>query len=319
MEWTIFDTWILLTAVAIAMACALPGLFLFLNRDSMMGDAISHGILPGLAIAFLMTGSRDSWVMLVGAVCAGLLTIMITGLVRRYGQVEGGASLGVAFCFLFALGLVLIRKAADHVELDPDSVLYGAIETSVFDIHFVPTITWLSALILAVNLVLTIVFYKELRLAIFDPSTATTLGFNASRIRQGLVVVTSVTTVVAFQSVGSILVLAMLVVPGAVASLLTRRLGPMIVWSLAAAAASAILGYLGSIFVVPTITEALLGAGNAFSTSAAGSMTVAAGLIFTLALIGHAVLQHWQAGHSGGSTGEDDSLLDARDVTVSKP
>lgn len=295
MEWTIFDTWILLTAMAISMACALPGLFLFLNRDSMMGDAISHGILPGLAIAFIMTGSRDSWVMLLGAVCAGLLTMMITGLVRRYGQVESGASLGVAFCFLFALGLVLIRQAADHVELDPDCVLYGAIETSVFDVNFVPTITWLSALILAVNLVLTVVFYKELRLAIFDPSTATTLGFSASRIRQGLVVVTSVTTVVAFQSVGSILVIAMLVVPGAVASLLTRRLGPMIVWSLIVAAASAALGFLGSIYLVPLLTEAILGPGNAYSTSTAGSITVAAGLLFTLALVGHVVMQRWQS------------------------
>lgn len=296
MEWTIFDTWILLTAVAIAMACALPGLFLFLNRDSMMGDAISHGILPGLAIAFLITGSRDSWVMLLGAICAGLLTMIITGLVRRYGQVESGASLGVAFCFLFALGLVLIRTAADHVDLDPDCVLYGAIETSVFDVNFVPTITWLSALIFAVNAVLTLVFYKELRLAIFDPSTATTLGFNSSRIRQALVVVTSVTTVIAFQSVGSILVIAMLVVPGAVASLLTRRLGPMIVWSLVVAASSAVLGYLGSIYLVPPVTEALLGPGKAYSTSAAGSIAVAAGFLFTLALIGHAIMQRWHAG-----------------------
>ena len=222
--------------------------------------------------------------------------MVITGLVRRYGQVDGGASLGVAFCFLFALGLVLIRSAADHVELDPDCVLYGAIETSVFDVNFVPTITWLSALILAINLVLTVVFYKELRLAIFDPSTATTLGFNASRIRQGLVVVTSVTTVVAFQSVGSILVIAMLVVPGAVASLLTRRLAPMILWSLIVAAASAALGFLGSIYVVPPMTEALLGTGKAYSTSAAGSIAVAAGLLFALALIGNAVLQRWRAG-----------------------
>jgi len=284
MEWSIYDTWILLTAMAIAMACALPGLFLFLNRDSMMGDAISHGILPGLAIAFLISGSRESWVMLFGAVCAGLITMLLTGLVRRYGQVEGGASLGVAFCFLFALGLVLIRTAADTVDLDPDCVLYGAIETSVVDVNFIPTITWLSALILVINAVLTVVFFKELRLAIFDPSTATALGFNAERIRQGLVVVTSITTVVAFQSVGSILVIAMLVVPGAVASMLTHRLGLMILYALLVAAGSAALGFLSSLLTYWVLSDDQ----QSYSTSAAGSMAVAAGVVFAVVLVANA-------------------------------
>ncbi|MEM1058820.1 MAG: metal ABC transporter permease [Verrucomicrobiota bacterium] len=289
MIWTDYDTWIVVTAAAIAMACALPGLFLFLNRDSMMGDAISHGILPGLAIAFLISGTRDSWVMLFGAVCAGLLTMLITSLVRRYGQVESGASLGVAFCFLFALGLVLIRTAADTVELDPDTVLYGAIETSVMDAGPVPSITILSLAMLVMNAVLTVVFYKELRLAIFDPAMASALGFNAERIRQGLVVVTSVTTVVAFQSVGSILVIAMLVVPAAVASMLTPRLGPMLVYALLTAAISAVGGYLASIYLVPPLSAALIGNGKPLATSAAGSIVVAAGAIFAAVLIAQAV------------------------------
>ena len=123
MSWTELDTWIVVTGVLIYLACAPPGAFLMLNRQSMLGDGISHAVLPGLAIAFLLTGSRDVLPMVVGAVMAGVLTAVLTQAVQRFGQVESGAALGVVFCGLFAAGLILIRVASDKVDLDADCVL----------------------------------------------------------------------------------------------------------------------------------------------------------------------------------------------------
>ena len=183
MNWSELDTWIVITGVLICLACALPGAFLMLNRQSMLGDGISHAVLPGLAIAFLLTNSRDILPMVVGAVIAGVLTAVLTQVVQRFGQVESGAALGVVFCGLFATGLILIRVASDKVDLDADCVLYGSIETAVVDVGSVPRVALISGGLLLVNALLTVIFYKELRLAAFDPALATTLGFNADAIR----------------------------------------------------------------------------------------------------------------------------------------
>ncbi len=282
MNWTELDTWIAVTGVLICLACTLPGAFLMLHRQSMLGDGISHAVLPGLALAFLITESRGVVPMLVGAVAAGLLTAWLTETIHRMGQVESGAALGVVFCGLFALGLILIRVASDHVDLDPDCVLYGAIETAVVDVGRVPRVALVSAGVLAFNALLTALFYKELRLVAFDPALATTLGFNAGAIRLGLTLVASVTTVLAFESVGSILVIAMLVVPAAAASLLTRRLPVLLGLALLIAAASAVLGHASAI-TIPRWIGPRLGFPGIESTSSAAMMAVMAGVLFVLA------------------------------------
>jgi manganese/zinc/iron transport system permease protein len=133
MSWTTLDTWIVVAGALTAASCALLGCFLLVRRMSMMGDAISHSVLPGLAAAFLITGSRDSLPMLAGAVIVGLLTAGLTQGLSRFGDVEESAAMGVVFTSFFALGLVLIVRAADTVDLDPGCVLYGAIELSPLD------------------------------------------------------------------------------------------------------------------------------------------------------------------------------------------
>lgn len=281
MNWSEIDTWIVLTGVLLCAACVLPGTFLMLNRQSMLGDGLSHAVLPGLAAAFLVTGSRDVVPMLLGAVAAGVFTAVLTQLVQRFGQVESGAALGVVFCSLFALGLILIRVAADRVDLDPDCVLYGSIETAVIDEFRIPRVAVLSGALLLVNALLTVVFYKELRFAAFDPALATALGFNAQAIQLGLTVIASVTTVVAFESVGSILVIAMLVVPPAAASLLTRRLSRLLLLALVFAVASAVLGHVGAL-TLPRLIGGWFGQPD-LSTSSAAMMAVAAGGLFLLA------------------------------------
>jgi manganese/zinc/iron transport system permease protein len=246
----------------------------------MLGDAISHAVLPGLAIGFLVSGSRDPLPMFIGAVLAGLFTGVVSGVIERRGRVEAGASLGVVFCSLFALGLILIRLAADHVDLDPGCVLYGALELAVIDSATVPRIVWQSGAILILNLFLAGVFFKELQVVAFDPRFAKASGIPSGLIQQGLTVVTALTTVVAFESVGSILVIAMLIVPGASAMLLSRSVSGVLLWSLVVAISSAVLGHVLAISVGPTWLGLLTGRHDLGSLSSAGMMAASAGGIF---------------------------------------
>ncbi len=282
MEWTSFDSWIVVTGMLSAMACALLGNYLVLRRLSMMGDAISHAVLPGLAIAFIVTGSRGSLPMLVGAILIGIVTAFLIQAIFRLSGLDKGASMGVIFTTLFALGLILIRQAADHVDLDPSCVLYGAIELTPLDTYAiggleVPRAAVTNGAMLVFNLIFVLVFYKELKITSFDPALATTIGINADLLHYVLMTLVAATTIAAFESVGSILVIAMLIVPGATAHLLTDRMGIMLALSLVLAALSAALGHLGAI-TVPTWF-------GFRDTSTAGMMAVMTGVLFLLVFL----------------------------------
>jgi manganese/zinc/iron transport system permease protein len=282
MEWTFIDTWIGVVGVLSAAACALLGNYLVLRRMSMMGDAISHAVLPGLAIAFLVTGSRDSLPMLVGAILIGVVTTLMIQGIDRLSGLDRGASMGVVFTTLFAIGLILIRQAADHVDLDPSCVLYGAIELTPLDTVMlfgweVPRAAVTSGLMLLLNLVFVIVFFKELKITAFDPALATTMGINANVMHYALMTLVAATTIAAFESVGSILVIAMLIVPGATAHLMTDRMGPMLVISVIVAALAAILGHVSAITVPVWF--------GFRDTSTAGMMALMTGLLFLMAFL----------------------------------
>ncbi len=280
MNWDSVDTWTVVTGAICAVACALPGCFLVLRRMSMMGDAISHAVLPGLAVAFLLTHSRLTVVMFVGAAFVGLLTAVFTQWVSRFGKVDRGAAMGIVFTTLFALGLILIRQSAQHVELDPGCVLYGSLEYCVLDIVQVgslevPRAALSIGAVLLVNIIFMALLFKELRISSFDPLLATTMGINADLMHYLLMVVVAVTTVAAFEAVGSIIVIAMLIVPPATALLLTNRLLFMLLLSALIGIASAFLGHLGAL-TLPSLF-------NLGGTVSSGMMAVAAGLLFCLA------------------------------------
>ncbi|HOA73168.1 MAG TPA: metal ABC transporter permease [Phycisphaerae bacterium] len=282
MTWTMLDTWIVVAGVLCAMSCALLGNFLVLRKMSLMGDAISHAVLPGLAVAFLLTGSRSSIPMFVGAAVVGVLTAVFTEWVRGFGKVEEGASMGVVFTALFAIGLILIVQAADRVDLDPGCVLYGAIEMTPIDLvgvmgRFVPRAVVVLSIVFAINALFVLVFYKELKISSFDPGLATTVGINAKLMHYLLMTLVAITTVASFEAVGSILVVAMLVVPGATAYLLTDRLGTMLVLSLVIGAVSAVIGHVAAV-IVP-------GWFGFSDTSTAGMMAATAGLLFALVML----------------------------------
>jgi manganese/zinc/iron transport system permease protein len=279
MEWTSLDTWIVFTAALSAMACALPGNFLLLRRMSMMGDAISHTVLPGLATAFLLTGSRDLLPMFLGAVIIGILSAALIEGLSRLGKIDEGSAMGVVFTTMFALGLLLIATAAEHVDLDPNCVLYGAIELSPLDTRLflgweVPRAALMSGLVLALSSVILLAFYKQFKITSFDPEFATSQGIRAWFFHYLLMTIIATTCVAVFESVGSILVIAMLVVPPACAHLLSDRLSLMILWSLVIAVASAVLGHVGAIWIPAQF--------GFQSTSTAGMMATASGLLFVL-------------------------------------
>lgn len=291
MTWYIIDTWIVLISILAAVACALLGNFLVLRKMSMMGDAISHAVLPGLAIAFLITGARASLTMFIGAAVVGILTALFTQWVSRFGKVDEGASMGIVFTTLFAVGLLLIVQAADHVDLDASCVLYGAIELTPLDVVWrpelfgsvlqVPRSALLLSAVCAVNLLFVILFFKELQITSFDSELATTMGINANLMHYMLMTLVAITTVAAFEAVGSIIVIAMLIVPAATAHLLTDQLHWMVVISAIFAALSAALGHVSAIFlpgwmgVDPSVVEA---------TSTSGMMAVMAGVLFIIVL-----------------------------------
>ncbi|GHC43959.1 metal ABC transporter permease [Roseibacillus persicicus] len=282
MTWIPEDSWIVLTGALCAMACALPGCFLVLRKMSMMGDAISHAVLPGLATAFLVTGSRASLTMFLGAAVVGVLTAVFTQWITRLGNVDQGAAMGIVFTTLFALGLVLIRSAADKVDLDPSCVLYGAIELTPLDTvtlfgYLVPRATLVSGIVFLLNLGIIVALFKEFRLSAFDSGLADTLGFSSHFLHYLLMVMVAVTTVAAFEAVGSVIVIAMLIVPAATALLLTHRLGLVLLLACLFGASSAFLGHLGAI-TVPTWF-------GFQDTNTSGMMATAAGFLFLIVWI----------------------------------
>lgn len=279
--WNAEGLWTVLTAAATNSACALVGCFLVLRRMSLMGDALSHAVLPGLAAAFIMSGSYSLGPLMVGAVLAGLLTTFLVQTLTEYGRVPSDASMGVVFTSLFALGVVLIKRGIRGVHFDVKCVYEGALE-------FAPLYTWdvlgyelpralvVAAGVLAVNAAIIAVLWKEFKVSAFDPALATTMGFSAALMHYLLMAMTAVTAVASFEAVGAILVVAMLIIPPATAHLLVDRLAAMVWGAVALAVLAAVLGYLAA---------GLLEIWFGVETNLAGMTTVAAASLFALAAL----------------------------------
>ena len=271
------DLYIIGTASAIAISCALIGSFLVLRQMAMIGDAISHAVLPGIVLAYLFAGNRDSITMLLGAVAIGVLATMLIEVFHKKTRLQEDAAIGVTFTWLFALGVILISVFTGQVDLDQDCVLYGEIAYVPLDLWFTnsginlgPRPLWVAGGLLLLVLIFVLRGYRGLFVTSFNPEFAAGMGISIAVWHYALMGMVSVTTVVSFESVGAILVVALLIAPAAAAYLLTDKLPRLLALASAFGVLSSILGYYLAKWVDGSI---------------AGAISTVAGVIFIAALI----------------------------------
>lgn len=270
-EWEIVAVGALVAGV-----CALLGTFLVLRKMAMMSDAITHTVLLGIVAGFFLVGDLGSPLLIVGAAAVGLGTVYLVELLKRSGLVAEDAAIGLVFPLLFSVAVILIARHAGSVHLDTDAVLLGEIALAPQDRLLAlgrdlgPRALWVMGVIGLAAAAFVAAFYKELKLITFDPALAEALGFRPRGLGLALMALVSVTAVGAFDAVGSILVVALMIGPPAAALLLTNRLGVMLGLAVAIGVASAPLGYLGA---------------RGLDASIAGSMTSVIGLAFVASLV----------------------------------
>ncbi|MEL6643399.1 MAG: metal ABC transporter permease [Pseudomonadota bacterium] len=282
----------ILIGVFASIACALPGNFLVLRRQALIGDAISHVVLPGIVVAFLLTSSVATLPMLAGAAGAAVLAVILIEAIKRLGRIEPGAAMGVTFTTLFAAGVLLLEQSdTSSVHLDVEHALMGNLESLIWlradgwqslvdpvALAGLPPELLRIAVVAGLIAVLTVVFWRWLKISTFDAGFAEALGLPTRTIGMGLVIAAAVAAVAAFDAVGSIIVIAMFICPPAAARLMTNRLEAQVWWSVGFAALSAVLGY-----VLAGYGPLWLGATNA--VSAAGMIAAVSGVILGLACL----------------------------------
>ncbi|MEC8988686.1 MAG: metal ABC transporter permease [Verrucomicrobiota bacterium] len=324
--------WIVLMGFLITAACGLIGNYLILRRMALVGDAISHSVLPGLAIAFLLSHSLNTLPMFIGALGAGIVTTVLIELIHKKSRVKQDSAIGITFSTLFAIGVILISFGQmDAVHLDAECVLYGEITLVPLDLvkaelgpgvfsvmEKIPLLNseiflnenlidrsvstaeeWFGfrrivpmlnighpsvirmAVVIGITLLLIVVFYKELLVTSFDSGLSSSLGINSTAVHYALMAMLSVIIVSAFEAVGAILVIAMLILPGATASLLAHRLPPMF----GITVVHALLSAVGGIHLATWL-----------KCSPAGAMVVAGSVLFGLAWVfspSQGLLRRW--------------------------
>ncbi|KIL44143.1 metal ABC transporter permease [Jeotgalibacillus soli] len=270
-----YTGWILLTASLVGISCGIIGVLLILRRMAMMADAISHTVLLGIVIAFMISESLQGTGMLIGAMLAGLLTTWIVQWFQSKG-LQSDAAIGVVFTTLFSIGVILIATSVGNVHLDVNHALMGEISFVPWNLIDVPLVgevplaVVLLVTVTALVLMVILLFYKEWKITTFDPALAASFGIPVLVMHYLFMSMVSITTVAAFDAVGAIMVVAMLITPAASANLWTDRLWLMFVLSASFGMGSSILGYVIAIWL---------------NTSISGSMAFATGLIFLFSYV----------------------------------
>lgn len=254
----------MLAAALSAVPLALLGVFLYLRRLSLIADALAHVALPGIVVAFLLTGTLDGPVMLVGAAAMGLLAaVSIEGLSRQ-PEVRPDAAIGIVFTVLFAVGVILLSTTVRDAHIDTQCVLFGNV------LGISDRALWMLAGVAPTVAILVAIFYRWLSVSSFDPTLAAGLGIPVGALHYGLMTAVSVTTVASFEAVGAILAIAMIIVPAATAHLVADRLWVMLAVAVAHAIVSTVLGMYAAVWM---------------NTSAAGAIVVVGGCLYAIAFL----------------------------------
>lgn len=266
---------IISVSALVGIAASLLGTFLVLRKNSMLSDAISHSILLGIVLVYLITSNQYSPFFIVGAAATGVVTVFLTELIVGSGRVKNDAAIGLVYPFLFAVAVLLINVYASNVHIDTDAVLVGAVEFAWINTTSVAGIPVSSPLlsmfvVTLINAGFVSLFYKELKLITFDPNLGAALGFSPTLVFYLLLGLTSITAVTAFDAVGAVLLVAFIIVPPAAAYLLTDKLWRMLIYGVLISVASAILGYLTAV---------------ALDVSTGGMMAVYTGVFLLLAFL----------------------------------
>ncbi len=265
---------IMIVGALVGASCGLVGSFLVLRRLALLGDAISHSVLLGIVLVFWATGSRSPILMAIGAGAVGILTVALVSWIQHTGIVKEDAAIGLVFPFLFAIGVVIVSRFPSQVHIDVDAVLYGEIayvplyRFEAFGWDLGTQAFWTVGTMLAIDILFVALLFKELKVSSFDAGFTAAIGMSPILIHYLLMAFVSATTVVAFDAVGAILVVALLIVPAATAQLLTQRLSHLIAISVFIGAASSIVGYWIARLIDGSIAGAIATAlGLAFITA----------------------------------------------------
>ncbi|MDA0778237.1 MAG: metal ABC transporter permease [Bacteroidetes bacterium] len=276
------DFYTILTASLVAINCALMGGFLMMRKMVMIGDAISHAVLPGIFVAYYISGSTASLPILAGAAFSGILATLMIEWFTKKARLQSDAAIGVSYTLLFAIGIILISKWGQNADLDQQCVLYGEIEQISFwlqPIAFGIVLPKQTVILLAVAVLLTgaVVWgYKGLFITTFDPDFALSTGVAVTFWHYFLMSGVSLTTVVSFESVGAILVIAFLSGPPAIAYLLTEDFKKMLILACLVGILCSIGGYYAAKWL---------------DVSVAGAISTFIGLVFMIVFIGTSLLK----------------------------
>lgn len=288
-DFLLLDAAPLAAVVLSATTLALLGSFLVLQRRAMMGDAMAHSVLPGLVVAFVLTGSRAPLPMFLGALGAALFASLAISALTRYARVEPTAAIGVVFTTLFALGVLLVETSgARNVDLDLDCVLSGQLELlfwpiqegaspwSAASLAALPQPIFTLSVTLAATLAVVFFGWRLLRAMLFDPQFAGTRGLRPGAIRTALQLLTTAAVIASFEALGSILVIALLTCPPAAARLLTQRLGSYVALSAALGAAAGFTGYALATRAAPVVIGSAIDASGTVAATAGAVLLSAA-------------------------------------------
>lgn len=257
------DIWILAIASLVAVSCSMVGVFLILRRIALLGDAISHSILLGIVLAFLITSSRSALAMFIGAVVIGLITAWLSDSLHKIGKIQVDASMGIIFTSFFAIGVILISLFASQVDISQECVLFGEIAFAPFETiafggnDLGPRAFWMIFAVFIINIVIIVVAFNRFKLVSFHPALAVSLGVSVTFWHYLLMTMVSLTTVASFDAVGAILVVALLAIPASTAYLLAKSLKGMLIIAALYAQASVFIGYAIAVILDSNIAASI--------------------------------------------------------------
>lgn len=272
------DIFIILTASLVAINAAILGVFLVLRKMAMVGDAISHAVLPGIVVAYFFAQDKGSIFLLIGATISGVTATLIIDFFSKKAKMQNDASIGVTYTLLFAVGMIMISLwSGGNADIDQDCVLYGDIALINMDkillddnLYIGPRAFYVELVSAAIIMASIIFGFKGFKLLAFNEDYAKSIGIKTNRWHYYLMGLVALTTVVSFEVVGAVLVVGFLIIPPATAQLVTKKLPNMIVFASLFGVLSVIIGYVLALWLDVSIT---------------GAMVTVAGLIFGLVFI----------------------------------